>query len=434
MLRQELSAPGMYAIAHDKILNIPDTRLQRPSTIPIVDAVMSAAAMFSLKSASLLQFNESVKEPAVSHNLRSLFKVGTIPSDTSMREIIDPIATEYFQNIYKPIFSVAQRGKVLEKFKFFEDSYLVSIDGTGFFSSHDIHCDNCCVKNHKDGSKTYYHQMLAGVLIHPDRKEVIPFAPEPISNTDGSTKNDCERNAAERFLKRFRREHPHLNIIITEDGLSSNAPHIRLLKELEMGYILGVKPGDHKSLFEFIDASEKINEVSRCIITEGKAQHEFRWMNGVPLNDSNPDVLVNFIEYWQKTADVVLHFSWITHFEITKDNVILIMRGGRARWRIENETFNTLKNLGYNFEHNFGHGYQNLSNNFAVIMMLVFMIDQLQQICCELFQKAVVKAKRISYLWPKMRNYFGMMKFDSWEDFLKALAFGIEITFRINTS
>jgi hypothetical protein len=436
MLRHGLSAPGMYSVFREKVLKIPDERLRRPQTIPIVDAAMSAASMFALKYPSMLQFVGDSRDPLIQHNLRSIFQVSRVPSDTAMREILDPIETRHFQDIFKSLFSLAQRGKALEGYTFYNGAYLISLDGTGFFSSHDIHCENCNVKNHRDGTKTFYHQMLAGVVIHPDRKEVIPLAPEPISLKDGSNKNDCERNASERFLRRLRREHPHLKIIITEDGLSSNAPHIRLMNELGFSFILGCKPGDHKALFDFVDQSEKLAGAYRQTFFDGNVTHEFRWQNGVPLNDSHPDLMVNFIEYWEKDSDgnVVQHFSWVTDIEINKDNLMQIMRGGRARWKVENETFNTLKNLGYNFEHNFGHGYQNLSNNLAVIMMLVFLIDQLQQICCLLFKKALERAERVSYLWRRMRNHFGLMKFKNWEEFLKALAYGVEVSFTINTS
>lgn len=436
MLRHGLSAPGMYSLVREKVLKIPDTRLKRPQTIPLVDATMSAAAMFALKYPSMLQFEAAAHQPAIRHNLGSLFQVGQVPSDTAMREILDPVETRHFQDLFKSIFSAAQRGRVLEGYVFFEGAYLAALDGTGFFSSHEIHCEDCNVKNHRDGTKTFYHQMVAGVLIHPDRKEVIPFAPEPISLKDGSNKNDCERNAAERFLRRLRREHPHLEIIITEDGLASNAPHIRLMIELEFGYILGCKPGDHKALFDFVEQSEKLGEAYRQTIIDGEVMHEFRWQNGVPLNDSNPDLLVNFIEYWEKDSGgkVIQHFSWVTGIEINNDNLMQIMRGGRTRWKVENETFNTLKNLGYNFEHNFGHGNQNLSNNLAVIMMLVFLIDQLQRLCCVLFQKAVERLKRLSYLWTEMRTFFGRFKFENWEAFLKALAYDVEASYTINTS
>jgi len=104
------------------------------------------------------------------------------------------------------------------------------------------------------------------------------------------------------------------------------------------------------------------------------------------LNASNQDTLVNFVEYWQITPKKTMHFSWVTDIQVTEENVFEIMRGGRARWKIENETFNTLKNQGYQFEHNFGHGNKNLSVVFAMLMMLAFLVDQVQQLVCRLFQ------------------------------------------------
>src|SRR5208337_2473210 len=119
-----------------------------------------------------------------------------------------------------------------------------------------------------------------------------------------------------------------------------------------------------------------------------------RFCNGVPLNESNPDELVNVLEYWEIHPDgKVQHFSWITDFLLIPENVWDIMRGGRARWKIENETFNTLKNQGYHLEHNYGHGEQNLSVVLALLMMLAFLVDQVQQLCCPLFQAAWHKMK-----------------------------------------
>ena len=86
--------------------------------------------------------------------------------------------------------------------------YLLSLDGTGYFSSKKIHCAQCAEKHHHDGTITYYHQMLGAVLVHPDHKEVFPLAPEPILKQDGAKKNDCERNAAKRLLEDLRRVHP----------------------------------------------------------------------------------------------------------------------------------------------------------------------------------------------------------------------------------
>ena len=108
-----------------------------------------------------------------------------------------------------------------------------------------------------------------------------------------------------------------------------------------------------------------------------------------------PPGQLHFIEYCETKANgKVQCFSWVTDIAINATNIMKIMRGARARWKIENETFNTLKSLGYNFEHNFGQGKQSLCNNLAVMMILVFLLDQLQQLGCKLFQKAKEKAKR----------------------------------------
>ena len=154
--------------------------------------------------------------------------------------------------------------------------------------------------------------------------------------------------------------------------------------------------------------------------------HHFRFCNGVPLNESNPDELVNVLEYWEIHPDgTVQHFSWITDFLLIPENVWDIMRGGRARWKIENETFNTLKNQGYHLEHNYGHGEQNLSVVLALMMMLAFLVDQVQQLCCPLFQAAWHKMKTKRHLWEELRNYFRMLVFDSMEALLRALIRGI---------
>ena len=91
------------------------------------------------------------------------------------------------------------------------------------------------------------------------------------------------------------------------------------------------------------------------------------------------------------------------------------MRGGRARWKVENETFNTLKNQGYQFEHNYGHGNQNLSVVFAMLMMLTFLIDQTQQLCCPLFQAVHKKLVSKRAVWDHVRSHFRHIRFESME-------------------
>ncbi len=297
----------------------------------------------------------------------------------------------------------------------------MSLDGTGYFSSNEVHCSSCLEKkSSKTGEIRYAHQMLGGAIVHPDYAAVVPFAPEAIIKQDGETKNDCERNAAKRFLENLRQDHPHLPLIVVEDGLSSNAPHIEELKKHGLRYILGAKEGDHKFLFEYVNKAQT-TEFEREI--EGTI-HRFRFIHQVPLNESNPDLLVNFVEYWEIKGSKTQHFSWVTDFTVTSANVFQIMRGGRARWKIENETFNTLKNQGYHFEHNFGHGSKNLSVVFATLMMFAFLVDQIQLLSSDLFQSALEKVGSRIRFWEHVRSLFFTLDFDCMEDIFRSLLYG----------
>ena len=154
--------------------------------------------------------------------------------------------------------------------------------------------------------------------------------------------------------------------------------------------------------------------------------HHFRFSNDVPLNESHPDELVGVLESWEIPPDrTEQSFSWITDFALNPDNVWAIMRGGRARWKIENETFNTLKNQGYHLEHNYGHGEQNLSVVLALMMMLAFLVDQVQQLCCPVFQAAWQKMKTKCHPWDEIRHHFRTLRFDSMAELLQALVRGI---------
>ena len=409
--RKTLSADALHRLLAGEFCKIPDLR---PKVgVPLPDALLSAFALFSLKDPSLLAFDARRTD----ENLKRLYGIGQVPSDTAMREILDPLDPDCLRPAFRSVFRQLQRGKALEPMAFYQGCYLLALDGTGYFSSPTIHCDSCLEKkNSKTGEVTYAHQMLGAVLVHPDFREVIPLAPEPIVKQDGTTKNDCERNAAKRLLRKTRREHPHLPLIVVEDGLASNAPHIRELLDLNLHFILGVKPGDHGFLFEKLIAAYDDDRVTTLTgRTKNNRPFELCFVNGLPLNESNQDLLVNFLQYSEFGPDgePVKLFSWVTDFTLTTRNAQQLMRGGRARWKIENETFNTLKNQGYQFEHNFGHGEQNLSVVFAMLMMLAFLVDQTQQLCCPLFRATWQRFGSKRLLWDNLRSHFRHFVFES---------------------
>ena len=421
--RKHLSADALFHLVRSGFATIPDPRGEDVD-ISLTDALMSAFAMFSLKVPSLLAFDKERAEG----NLHTIYGIERVPCDTRMREILDPVSPKWLRPVFKSVFRQLQRGKALEAMAFLDGHYLLALDGTGYFSSQTIHCASCLHKVHRNGSVTYSHQMLGAAIIHPDMRAVIPLMPEPIGKHDGTGKNDCERNAAKRFIIKLRQDHPHLKFIVTEDSLRSNAPHIETLHNHALHYILGVKEGDHAFLFQQVQAAEhagRVTSYERHNRATGLV-HRFRFVNDVPLNASNVDVRVNFIEYWEISPDKVQHFSWVTDLRVSRRTVFHLMRGGRARWKIENETFNTLKNQGYNFEHNYGHGEQHLSVVFAMLMMLAFLVDQTQQLCCALFRAVWAKLGSKRMLWERMRALFYDYALESMCQLFEALLYGFK--------
>jgi len=426
-VRKQLNADAIFAMIKDDLKKVPDTRA-RNTRIALDDIFMSALAMFHLKDPSLLQFDQRRWEEP--ENLHTLYGIKKIPSDSQMRAALDPQDPGFLRVPFATVHRLLQRGNELEKMTFLDGHYLLSADGTGFFSSEAVSSPLCQVKKRRDGTLVYELHMFAAAFVNPHNNIVIPVCPEIIHRQDGSKKNDCERNAAKRFFEHFREDHPFLKVIVVEDGLSSNGPHIRELKRNGFRFILGAKPGDHVSLFTAVNkaaAEGRVSEYHHIDPRNRKKVLFYRFYNNVPLNDSHPDLLVNFLECVEVGKDEKIRtFSWVTDLPLTIDNVEEIALAGRTRWRVENEVFNTMKNLGYNLGHNYGMGKQNLPIIFTTLMMLAFLIDQTLELGCWLFQAARTKAVNKRQLWERIRGHFRDYKVDSMETILRAIAFGFE--------
>jgi hypothetical protein len=421
--RKHLSADALFRLVHTGFDHIPD---YRPADVDIAlpDVLMSACAMFSLKAPALLAFDKERAEG----NWHTIYGIQRVPCDTYLRAILDPVSPKGLRPVFTSVFRQLQRGKALESLTFLDGHYLLALDGTEYFSSKTMHCTACLHRVHRHGAITYAHQLLGAAIIHPDQRAVIPLMPEPIMNRDGTDKNDGERNAAKRFVAKLRQDPPHLKCIVTDDSLRSNAPHIETLQADDLHYILGVKEGDHASLFQQGQAAEHAGRVTAYERHDRAAGlvHRFRFVNDVPLNASHAEVRGNFIEYWEMGQDKVQHFSWITDLRVTKRNVFHLMRGGRARWKIENETFNTLKNQGYHFEHTYGHGEQHLSVVCAMLLLLACLVDQAQQLCWAWCRAVWLQLGSQRLLWERMRALFYVYALTSMRQLFEALLYGFK--------
>jgi hypothetical protein len=395
-------------------LQIQDPRQQGKVGHRLHDVLMSGFAMMFFQDPSILAFQKRLQESAQQNNLSKVFGVVTIPKDTQMRDVIDMLPTVVLSDIFPDFLNRLQRGRQLDQYRFLNEKYLIPLDGTEYFSSEKISCPYCLKTKPSKGSLRYHHQILQAVIVHPDMRQVIPLFPEPIQNSDGYTKQDCEMNAGKRIVEKIRKAHPKLPIIITGDDLYSKQPFIDALKANGMSYILVAKPTDHKLLFEWVGEITAMEEAEHFELIDKKGKrHKYQWINDVPLNGSPNADQVNFFQYWiiDKKGKTTYRNSWVTDLVVSRENVQHLVKGGRARWKIENETFNTLKNQGYHIEHNYGHGKQYLSMNFFVLNLLAFFVHQILELCDLSYQQCRAKFSSRKEYWNQLRCTFRIILF-----------------------
>ena len=419
--QQKLTFDALMQTLSQEFERLPDHRRNNTS-YPLADVLRSAFAMFSLKSPSLLSFREQTRQER--RNLRAIYHIQDIPSDTQMRATLDPLAPEPLRVLFTTLFARLAEAGVVKQYQYWPRHVIVAIDGVEHFSSTKVHCPHCTTRTHRTGATSYHHAGLAAVLLHPDHEEVFPLDFEPVLNQDGATKNDCERNAAKRLCAALHARYSGLPILLVEDALYANAPHLRQINSYGWRFVLNVKPDSHQSLAKQFAGRLESGQVKELRRTDaGGVEHYFAWTSSLCLCERATDVRVNYLLYEQtNTKGVVTRWTWITNLPLEARTVEKVMRAGRSRWQIENETFNTLKNQGYHFEHNYGHGTHNLATVLALLMFLAFTVDQIQQRCWELFRRVRAGLRTKAKLWESLRSLFKVLLLRTMEALYRQMA------------
>jgi len=413
-VKKHLGFAALKATMAQYFRQINDPRQAAKVDYCLHDVLMSGFAMMFFQDPSVLAFQKRLQEKAQANNLSTIFGINAIPKDSQLRDVTDLVPTETFSGIFPAFINHLQRGRQLSQYRVLDKYYLVPLDGSEYFSSDKICCPHCLKTEPTKAPIRYHHQILQAVIVHPNLRPVIPLFPEPIQNSDGYTKQDCETNAGKRILGKIRKAHPKLPIIITADDLYSKQPFVDALKENAMSYILVAKPSDHKILFEWVDEITSMGGAQHIELTDKKGKHhKYHWVNDVPLNGSRNADQVNFFQYWiiDKNGKTTYHNSWVSDLVVSKDNVQDMVKAGRARWKIENETFNTLKNQGYHIEHNYGHGNKYLSMNFFVLNLLAFFVHQILELCDRSYQQCRTKFSSRKEYWNQLRCTFRIILF-----------------------
>ena len=419
-IKKHLGFAALRKIISERLRQIEDARQQGKVYYPLHDCAMSAFSMMFFQDPSVLEFQRRIQESINSNNLKTMFNVESIPKDTQLRDVFDQCPLDPLEKVFADFFYHLQRNKHLEAYQFINGMYLMPVDGSQYFSSEKISCPSCLTTTSKKGVVRYHHSILQAVIVHPDNKQVIPLAPEAIQNTDGTEKQDCEINAGKRLIKKIRKTHPKLKIIVGGDDLFSNQPFINELKAAGMSFILVAKPSSHKILFEWFTELKQLDGASHLQFTDLKGrQHFYEWVNEIPLNGTKNADQVNFFHYQLiDKGKITYRNSWVTDIVIDENNVAQLVKGGRARWKVENEGFNTLKNQGYHIEHNFGHGHQNLSMTFFILNLLAFFVHQILELTDLHYQKCRAKFSARKEFWNQLRCTIRILLFKTWEELL----------------
>jgi len=405
LLRSEIDQDFLVDQVRQKLLSLTDPR-DRFIGYRFHDLVMSAYAMFHLKYPSVNNFETQTESERA--NLKELFKIEKVCSDAQLRSILDQIDPSTLRQLYPENFRLLKRTGILKEYQTIKNHIICSIDGVQHFSSNEVHCENCLSKKHSNGTVTYHHNMLCAALVHPTQREVFIMGAEPIVKQDGQSKNDCELNAGTRLLDWLALQYKGHKLLIVEDALYANGPHLRQILSNHWQFVVNIKPKSQTTLFKAFEMRKKRGATKYCEWTDtAGTTHRFWYANNFALNEASPDVRVNVLFYEEEKKNGKLQkFSWATSIPVSKSHVERIMRIGRSRWKIENETFNTLKNQGYQFNHNFGHGFKHLTTLFAYLMLLAFQNDQVFQRCNGLFNRIWIAAKTKVKLWQTIKSIF----------------------------
>jgi hypothetical protein len=386
----------------------------------LLDAIKSAFAVFFFLHPSLLDFQKAMKKRKKRNNVETLFGAFKIPSDNQIRTLLDGIAPESLGEAFQGTLRTAEEAGAIKPYRVLDGGVLLALDGLWYYSSQEIHCEHCLSRSHGEET-TYYHSAVAGAIVRPGSNQVLPVMGEPIRNGDGREKQDCEHEAGKRWLLAHGDEYRWLKATLLGDDLFSDQPFCEAVLAQKMSFLFTCKAESHPWLSETVEQSFLEAHEARKWTGQYKQISRYRWINGVPLRDSKDALKVNYLhlEIWnEKTGKATYTSSWVTDKEITAENVELLASCARARWKIENEHNNVLKNRGCNLEHNFGHGKEHASEIFLLLNLLAFQFHTILELCDEDYRKARASFGRRDSFFHHMQAALRYALHESWRDFL----------------
>ncbi len=273
----------------------------------------------------------------------------------------------------------------------------------------------------------YFHSFVGAAIVAPGQRRALPLAPEFVRPQDGAAKQDCESRAALRWLARLGPALARLKPVYLGDDLYSRQTTCEAVRAAGGSFLFVCKPASHKTLSEYLHGVA-LDEV-RETVGRGAAKrvHRYRWMTDAPLRDGADALRVNWLEIEIAKPDgkVTYRNGFVTDLDVTRDTVADLAACGRARWKVENETFNVLKTHGYNLEHNFGHGRETLSSVLVAPNLLAFAMHTASDLIEAAWRRAHRETGTRMRLFEHIRTITAYHVFPSWQALMTTLITGL---------
>jgi hypothetical protein len=418
--------------------SLPDQRRGLNTTYDMADFALAGFALagfapFFMQSPSFLAHQRHLETGQGRSNCQTLFGTRKIPGDSQIRAKLDAIEPAMFHPMFADLVAELVQCGGLDAMRSLDGHVLIALDGTEFHCSDKIRCPNCSHRKRgkrlpqaKAGDKIeYFHTMLAATLVAPGHNRVVPLEPEFVVPQDGHDKQDCESRAARRWLAAHGARYARFQPVYLGDDLFSRQPICQAVLATGGHFLFVCKPDSHKAIEEFRAGIKLDERTDRVRNGKNWITRRYHWLCGVPLRGDEKAMTVNWlsIEITDASGKVTYRNSFVTDLEVGRENVAALAAGGRARWKIENETFNVLKTKGYNLEHNFGHGQQHLASVLAILNLLAFACHTV----CDLGDRAWRAARRELVtrqgFFQSLRTITTYLVFPSRDDLLGTLAF-----------
>lgn len=414
--------------------NLPDRRKGLNRSYPMANFSLSAFAIFFTQSPSFLSFQQTMEKSQGRNNARSLFDIEHIPCDNQIRQMLDPVEPSEIFCLFDDLHQGLTDSGLLEDMRSVGNTRLIALDGTWYFASKKLQCQNCCSQRHADGTTTHYHSAITPVIVSPSHAHVVPLRPEFIRPQDGTEKQDCEINAAKRWLASHAGRYGSGNDTLLGDDLYAHQPFCRQVLLHNFHFLFTCKPASHSHLTQWVEGLFETGEMKQLEArTQNKRKHwenhQYRWANQVPLTDGENPLKVNWCEITvtDDEGQVLYRNAFITDWEIRTENVCGLVAAGRARWKIENENNNTLKTKGYHLEHNFGHGKKHLSSLLLTMNLLAFGLHTLLEVTDESYRLLRVAVGARRKFFQHLEALTAYWFFDNWEQLMDFMMRGQEV-------